>query len=75
MEGFAHLLLRAENHYQCPVLLWHLKQRWIEETDFHITLAFGSGYCWRETKTERAWTAQFHFNGLLVPFSEALLIA
>lgn len=28
-----------------------------------------------ERETERAWTAQIHFNGLLVPLSEGLLIA
>lgn len=47
MEVSAHLLLRAGSHYPCPVLLWPLKQSGIEEMDFHITLATGSGYCWR----------------------------
>lgn len=53
MEVFAHLFLRAGNHYLYPVLLWHLKQSGIEEMDFHISSAIGSSYCWREKDGER----------------------
>lgn len=52
-EAFAHLSLRAGNHYLCPVLPWCLKQSGIEEQGFHISLAIGSSYCQRKKDGER----------------------
>lgn len=53
MEVFAHLLLRARNHYLWPVLPWHLRQSGTEEQDFPISLAIGSSYCQRKRDGER----------------------